>query len=138
MKYKKCKKCISVLLASLVFLANIGLSFTVHYCNDSIASISLNTSAEESCSEKAVSCCAAEKNHHKCCSDKVVKVKKKKDIIISKSFKIGFEQLAFQQNTSFNTSKKQIYDASNESLAFYCDSNAPPFYKLNCQLVFYA
>jgi hypothetical protein len=28
--------------------------------------------------------------------------------------------------------------SSKENPSFYCDSNAPPIYKLNCQLVFYA
>jgi hypothetical protein len=34
------RKHISILLATLILLANLGLSFTVHYCKDEIASVS--------------------------------------------------------------------------------------------------
>ena len=134
----KFKKQISIFLAFVVFMANIGYSFTVHYCNDTIASISLNTTIDEPCVEEVASCCALENNHDKCCSDKVIKVEKKTDNFVTKHFKIGFESIIFTSNSSLELLKRQVFYTKKETTAFYCDSNAPPIYKLNCQLVLYA
>jgi len=134
----KFKKHISILLAFVVFMANIGYSFTVHYCNDTIASISLKSAFEEPCIEEIASCCALENNHDKCCSDKVIKVEKKTDNFIAKHFKIGFDSIVFLEKNSFELLKRQVFYTKKETVAFYCDSNAPPIYKLNCQLVLYA
>lgn len=134
----KLKKHISILLAFMFFMANSGYSFTVHYCNDTIASISLKSAFEETCVENIASCCALEKNHDKCCSDKVIKVEKKTDNFVAKHFKIGLKSIVFQEIISFEFLKMQVFYTKKETAAFYCDSNAPPIYKLNCQLVLYA
>jgi len=43
------RKHISIVLASLVLLANLGLSFAVHYCKDEIASVSFQYQEDEPC-----------------------------------------------------------------------------------------
>ena len=119
-------------------MANIGYSFTVHYCNDTIASISLNSNFEEPCIEPVVSCCAIEDSHDSCCSNKIIKLEKKSDNFLTKSLK--FEAINAVLNTNFTAEiadKKELF-SSNENPAFYCESNAPPLYKLYCQLVLYA
>tara|TARA_B110000503_G_scaffold138908_1_gene226046 strand:+ start:267 stop:632 length:366 start_codon:yes stop_codon:yes gene_type:complete len=121
-----------------MFLTNIGYNFTIHYCNDAIASISLNTQIEELCTPVATSCCALEKKHNKCCSDKVVKIDKKTDHVVSKSFKINFESIVFFENNLFKISNKQKASSFIDTPSFYCESNAPPFYKLYCRFVLYA
>lgn len=134
----KFKKHISLLLAFVVFLTNIGYSFTVHYCNDSVASISLNSNIEEPCEEPAVSCCAVENSHDKCCSNKIVKLEKKNDNFLSKSLKFETTNAVLNTIPTFDFTDKKVSISSNENPAFYCESNAPPLYKLYCQLVLYA
>ena len=132
------KKYISILLASLILLANLGLSFSVHYCKDEIASVSFQFKKEEPCVEKLTSCCAKEASHESCCSDKVIKVEKKTDDILVKTFQLELQPVVFNTDwqSAFFAFKPEI-ETSNR-VGFYCDSHAPPLYKLNCQLVFYA
>ena len=133
------KKHISTVLASLLLLGNLGLSFAVHYCKDEIASVSFHYQEEEPCVEEIKSCCAKENSHDTCCSNKLIKVEKKTDDIVIKSFQLDFEPLSVlttDWNPNFVALQPSI-EASNH-VAFYCDSHAPPLYELYCQLVFYA
>lgn len=133
------RKHISIVLASLILLANLGLSFSVHYCKDEIASVSFQFQEEEEpCVEKVSSCCAKATSHDSCCSNKEIKVEKKTDDVLVKSIQIQFDQVVLNDywKSNFNTFSG-LTNASNE-IAFYCDSHAPPLYKLYCQFVFYA
>ena len=134
----KFKKHICVFVTLLVFLANIGYSFTVHYCNDTIASVSLNSNFEEPCKEPVVSCCAKDNIHDSCCSNKIIKVEKKHDNFINKSLNFESNSAILNTNASCIFSSKSQNFSTQKCPAFYCESNAPPIYKLNCQLVFYA
>ena len=49
------KKHTSILLAALILLANLGLSFVVHYCKDEIASVSFQYQEEAPCVENVKS-----------------------------------------------------------------------------------
>lgn len=132
------RKQISIVLAALILLANLGLSFAVHYCKDEIASVSFQYQEDEPCVEEAKSCCAKEDSHDSCCSNKLIKVEKKTDDILVKNFQLDLEQAVFSTNWNpYVVTFSPIAITSNE-LAFYCDSHAPPLYKLYCQLVFYA
>ena len=132
------RKHISIVLAALILLANLGLSFVVHYCKDEIASVSFQYQEDEPCVEEAKSCCAKEDSHDSCCSNKLIKVEKKTDDILVKNFQLDLEQAVFSTNWNpYVVTFSPIAITSNE-LAFYCDSHAPPLYKLYCQLVFYA
>ena len=132
------KNHISIVLASLVLLANLGLSFAVHYCKDEIASVSFQYQEDEPCVEEAKSCCAKENTHDSRCSNKLIKVEKKTDDILVKTFQLDLEQVVLNDDWKPNfVAFESVIDSSNE-VAFYCDSHAPPLYKLYCQLVFYA
>lgn len=132
------RKQISIVLAALILLANLGLSFVVHYCKDEIASVSFQYQEDEPCVEDVKSCCAKEDSHDSCCSNKLIKVEKKTDDILVKNFQLDLEQAVFSTNWNpYVVTFSPIAITSNE-LAFYCDSHAPPLYKLYCQLVFYA
>ena len=132
------RKHISIVLATLILLANLGLSFAVHYCKDEIASVSFQYQEDEPCVEDVKSCCTTADSHDSCCSNKLIKVEKKTDDILVKTFQLDLEQAVFVADWKPNLvafeSEKNI---SNEA-AYYCDSHAPPLYKLYCQLVFYA
>ncbi|CAM3843522.1 MULTISPECIES: HYC_CC_PP family protein [Flavobacterium] len=132
------RKSISVLLSTFILISNLGLVFNVHYCKDKIAGISLDINGKEACSETVKSCCAAKKESKECCSNKLVKLEKETDNVLTKSFQLDLIQFCFNTLTEVleNTSKNIF--TSKESPSFYCNSNAPPFYKLYCQLVFYA
>ncbi len=133
----QCKKHISIFLAFLILLSSIGLTFSVHYCKDEIAGISFLIQEEEPC-ETVDSCCAKENSHDNCCSNKLIKVEKKSDDVVVKSF--HFELVNFVVQTFWKPNFKHSNESKSVSnlIDFYCDSNAPPFYKLYCQLVFYA
>lgn len=131
------RKSTSILLAFFILFSNLGLAFNVHYCKDKIASISVNYEFSQTCDAPVVSCCAAEDNHNKCCSDKVVKLEKKSDNVLVKSFQLNLQSYILVSNWVPNFELISATN-SNQILDFYCDSNAPPLYKLHCQLVFYA
>lgn len=133
------RKSTSLLLAILFLFSNLGLAFNVHYCHDEVASISVDYQFKEACVEKQKSCCAVAENHSECCSNKIVKIEKKSDntLVNSFQFNLDFPVLITNYTLDFLFYKKSEVEV-NELLDFYCDSNAPPFYKLYCQLVFYA
>ena len=132
------RKHISIVLSALILLANLGMSFTVHYCKDEIASVSFQYEMEEPCVEKATSCCAIEPSHDSCCSNKLIKVEKKTDDILVKIVQLELQPAVFNTDwePTFNAFESEI--ATSNRVGFYCDSNAPPLYKLHCQFVFYA
>lgn len=133
------KKITSLFLAVFILFSSLGLAFNVHYCHDEIDSISLNFKAEEPCEESEASCCSAEENHKKCCSEKTIKVDKKTDNVLVQS--LHFELPVFVVSThtlKFDLDQAIISIKRSHLIENYCESNSPPFYKLYCQLVFYA
>ena len=119
-------------------LANLGLSFAVHYCKDEIASVSFQYQEDEPCVEEAKSCCAKEVSHDSCCSNKLIKVEKKTDDILVKTFQLDLEPTVFITDWKPNLVAFESENLVSSEVGFYCDSHAPPLYKLYCQLVFYA
>ena len=136
------KKHISLLTALLILVSNSGLAFSVHYCEGKIASISSVYSDEEVCDEPVVvekTCCAkVETTHKDCCSDKKVDLKNKTEKIIIKTISLDFEPAFFSEYNSHIFAVAETPKFVDEKVAFYCDSNAPPLYKLYCQYTFYA
>lgn len=132
------KKHISIVLASLILLVNLGLSFSVHYCKDKIAGVSFYHQETEPCVEKAASCCAKNSSHEHCCSNKEVKVEKKTDEILIKSIQFHFDQVVL--NVDWNSNFNTFLGVANSfsEIAYYCNANAPPLYKLFCQFILYA
>jgi hypothetical protein len=132
----KIRKHISILLAMLLLVSNVGLAFNVHYCGDEIASVSLknpffNQNPEDDC------CGIAEKKSN-CCNDRVIKFDKKAQNSIVKT-------ISFEINTPFILQdwkpivfeKKSVFKKENVT-SYTCDANLPPIFMRNCQLIFYA
>ena len=132
------RKHISIVLATLILLANLGLSFAVHYCKDEIASVSFQYQEDEPCVEDVKSCCAKENSHDSCCSNKLIKVEKQTDDILVKTLQLDLEQVVFVADWKPNLVAFESENTISNEAAYYCDSHAPPLYKLYCQLVFYA
>lgn len=135
------KKQLSVFIAVLVLVSNSGLAFNIHFCEGKIASVTSVFSKEEVCEMPAIvekSCCAkVETTHSKCCSDKEVDLKNDFEKVIAKisfdaDFTLIFQDAFFSQLTGF------FHNTTLNKVGYYCDANAPPFYKLYCQFTFYA
>jgi hypothetical protein len=132
-----CSKQISIFLATLILLANLGLSLSVHYCHDEIASISLQLQ-EEPCVAKESSCCAKVLSHNSCCSNKIIKVVKKTDTIVVNTTQLDLEGFVVTSKWSPSKMNSDVAQTEFSFVDFYCDSHAPPLYELHCQFVFYA
>lgn len=130
------KKHISIILAFFLLVSNLGLAFNVHYCDDEIASITLNSLSNSQEIEK--DCCGIIEKDSKCCNDKLVKSNEKSDLIIvnALTFNADFilvfndwKPVVFAPNNHFEQSNFPFY---------YCDANAPPLYLMYSQFIFYA
>lgn len=132
----KFKKHISIFLAILLLVSNVGLAFNVHYCGGEISSVSLNATLPSLKNDKG--CCEKIANKKdSCCKDKKIVFQKKTDNGIVKSFSFQFnyvflvpeyERTVFAVTPSFK---------NNSSLTYYCDANAPPLFKLYNQYLLY-
>lgn len=132
------RKCTALVLTLFILFSNLGLAFNVHYCHDKISGVSISIDNKETCTEKVKMCCSIKKQHDDCCSNKEVKTEKKTDNVLTKSFQLELQQ--YYLTSVFDSQNTiEVFDTTTTSfLSFYCDSNAPPLYRLYCQLVFYA
>jgi hypothetical protein len=125
-----------MVMSFLILVSNMGLAFNVRYCGSEITSVTLKTPAEDKNLEK--DCCGVVEKKSHCCKDKEVKFQKKTDNLIQKtvSFHTDFIFLANEWNPlvlSFVSNFKK-----DSFLLYCCDANAPPFFKLYHQYIFYA
>lgn len=139
----KINRHISFVLALLILVSNVGVAFNVHYCGGNLAGISLDYKKTEPCIEKKVekemACCATSSEHDSCCSNDKIDLKKSlSDEVIVKSFQLDLGVFTFAQEwkPSAPAALEEEITISNEP-SFYCESNAPPLYKLYCQYIFY-
>jgi hypothetical protein len=139
----KFKKYISFILAFFVLVTNSGLAFNVHFCEGKIATVSSVFSKEEVCEMPVIlaekKCCAEKaKTHESCCKDKVLSLLDKADDSIIKiaSFNLAISSLIEKWKPTVFPS---IPNFKSRQITFYCcDANAPPFFKLYNQYIFYA
>jgi hypothetical protein len=131
----KFKKHLSVFLAFLLLVSNVGLAFNVHYCGDKIASVSLNSTLTSLTNEKG--CCEKTAKKDSCCKDKKIVVQKKTDngIVKSFSFQIDYDFLVSDYHPIVFTALPNF--KNNSTLSYYCDANAPPLFKLYSQYLLY-
>ena len=136
------RKHISIFLALFVLFVNSSASLVLHYCQDQIAYVSLTFQDKNSSnSSEEHDCCAAMKKIDKkkgCCSDQEIKAEKKVDYLLLKDFQFNFSAVTFVPYTEkFFDYSEEVF-AKHENVSFYCDSHAPPLYKLYSQFIFYA
>jgi hypothetical protein len=130
------KKHITVLLTFFLLVSNLGLAFNVHYCDDEIASITINSAP--SLQDVVDECCGIiEKEDSQCCNDKVIKAEIKSEQIIVKA--LSFDADFIVVNDYW---KPQVFVSNNnlkqrDTLTYYCDAHAPPLYLLYSQYTFY-
>ncbi|MEO0038162.1 MAG: hypothetical protein RIQ59_1373 [Bacteroidota bacterium] len=130
------RKYINVLIALFLLASNMGLSFNVHYCEDEIASITLNT-ASNSCQIEE-DCCGEVERQSKCCKNKIIKSTEKSAQVQVKTISLDAEyDLVFNEWRPGNYHDHFNFQ-SKETTTYYCDANAPPRYLLYSQYTFYS
>lgn len=130
------KKHISLFLAFFLLVSNLGMALNVHYCDDEIASVSINSI--ENTFEIEKDCCGEVEKDSKCCNTKLIKSNEKSEQIVAKTF--SFEINSF---CVFNEWRPIVFASKfnfkeRDFTPYYCDANAPPFYLLYSQYTFYS
>lgn len=135
------KKCTSIIMAFYLLISSSGLAFNVHYCGDTIASVSSVFNTEEPCEMKMVqkekACCAISSDSHDgCCSDETIQADFDDVVIKQLHFDLDYVSVLPNLEFTFYILNEELID--NQILDYYCDANAPPLYQLYSQYVFYA
>ena len=130
------RKHISILLMFFLLVSNLGLAFNVHYCDDNIASVTINLAPASQ--RKCNKCCGIVEKDSKCCKNKIIKAEIKSDQIIVKalSFDADFFPVTYDWKPMIFVSK--INFKQRDSITYYCDAHTPPLYLLYSQYTFYA
>ena len=133
----KFKKHISLFLAVLLLVSNVGLAFNVHFCGGEVSSVSLNSTLPSLQSENG--CCGKKVTTKKdsCCKDKKIVIEKKTDNGIVKSFSFQFDYVCLIPEFQCVVFEDVSNFKNNQSLTYYCDANAPPLFKLYSQYLLY-
>jgi hypothetical protein len=123
-------------LAFFLLVSNLGLAFNVHYCDNEIASVSINTTSNAIDIEKK--CCGAVEKESKCCKNTIIKSHKKSDQITVRILALDaayhwvcndWKPIVFSNEFQFNAIALPSY---------FCEAHAPPLYLLYSQYTFYA
>ncbi len=130
----KIQKQLCLFLAFFVLVSNVGFALKVHYCDDQIASISFNADSPSNIDED---CCGVAQKVLHCCKDKVVLIQKKSDQAVVKSFAFEWQYVTFSTPWILVPHDVQIPLQNTNVAAYYCESNAPPLFKLYAQYIFY-
>ncbi|WP_395061243.1 hypothetical protein [Flavobacterium sp.] len=130
------KKHISIILAIFLLVSNVGLAFNVHYCDDVVASVTLNSTSNSPEVEK--DCCGIVEKESKCCKNKIVKSSDKSDQLIEKSTTPTFDAFIVNKDWKYVVFNANFYHKNSETPTYYCNANAPPLYLLYSQYTFYA
>lgn len=132
----------SIFLIATLLFSNLGLAINIHYCGNEIEKVELGYVSEIACSmethEKA--CCKEKSEVEKdtCCKDETIQ--SKTDEVTVKVFQLQHvADFVPPTITSFQpVIINQVKLPKSIKSAFYCESNAPPLYKLYQQFLFYA
>jgi hypothetical protein len=130
------RKYINVLIALFLLASNMEMSLIVHYCEDEIASITLNTASNSYQIEE--DCCGEVERQSKCCKNKIIKSTEKSAQVQVKTISLDAEyDLVFNEWQPGNYHDHFNFQ-SKETTTYYCDANAPPRYLLYSQYTFYS
>lgn len=137
------KKCTSIIMAFYLLISSSGLAFNVHYCEGEIAAVTSVFNVEEVCEMKAApsekECCTEEgKDHKDCCKDKVVDLQDDSSDVIIKTFSFQIDSPFVRMDWKPPVFNQVKVSKKNQAIAYYCDANAPPLFKLYNQYIFYA
>jgi hypothetical protein len=129
------KKPFVLVMALFIAISNIGFACKVHFCGDSIASMSLNTGFITNNPEDG--CCGEMEEYSRCCSNKTIQSQPSIDKVLQKTIPFEANCVAvFANNHVFEIPFIDLYQ-SQSLLSIFCLANGPPLFLQNCQLVFY-
>lgn len=132
----KIRKYIHVVLAIFLLVSNIGLAFNVHYCGDSVASISVTSFVKETIG--GVDCCGKKIIKSSCCKDKKVVLEKKSEQSILKDFSFVLEFPMVCCSWTPTKFYSLVSCINIPKYTYVCEANAPPLYQLYSQYIYYA
>lgn len=139
------QKYICFIMTFFLMFSNIGLAVNIHYCKEVIADISfdfLSESKLHSLSEQASDiCCGIKKSSQDepCCKDELVKQKTDEKQITTNSVQFQINSFLVPEIHQIVIPEAfELQIPKNTFVQFYCESNAPPFYKLYQKLIYYA
>lgn len=131
----------SFLIVALLF-ANIGLAVNIHYCGNEIEKIEIGYASVIHCAEESheKSCCDEKDQNsaNDCCKNETIK--QKTDDVVVKVFQ-GDHAAGFIAPAVYKLQPIVVTEVNlpkKIAVAFYCESNAPPLYKLYNQYLLYA
>ncbi len=130
------RKHISLFLALFLLVSNLGLAFNVHYCDNEIASVSINTASNSQEIEK--NCCGKIEKKSKCCKNKIIKSNEKSDQITVNISSLDVNSILFFSGWNPVVFRDIFNFKPREITTYYCDANAPPLYLLYSQYTFYS
>lgn len=140
------QKYISLILAVFLMFSNVGLAVNIHYCKDVIAEVAFDFLSESKLpsfkNDISDVCCGKKKSSNDeepCCKDEIVKQKIDENQITSNTVQLQVNNFIVSEVYHLvipETFELQI--PKNTFVQFYCESNAPPLYKLYRKLVYYA
>ncbi|MFK8289389.1 HYC_CC_PP family protein [Capnocytophaga canimorsus] len=127
-----------ILFSLLLIFSNSGLAFSLHYCKEKLASVSV-TIESMAMDKEPDSCCLSDKENTPCCDDKSVEAPQTDDEFLSKILKINESTfiLPYEVAHIFVKTASAERKLSNSYIQ-NTQSNSPPLYQLYCRLVFYA
>ena len=147
------KKCTALLLAFFLMFSNIGLALNVHFCGEKkVASqVVYSKTADEPCNHEKPhhnhsenencflekSCCSSSEDHSDCCKDEYI-TQDSSDIVVSKSISLNVDAFILVDNEYSFDFAEYSENIRQDYLEYSYNSNAPPFYKLYCSLIYYA
>ncbi len=135
------KRITTFFLAFLILCSNVGLAFNIHYCGGEIASITSVYSTDDLAVKEISnqkSCCAEKSDSiEPCCKDKVVKLKAKSEVVV-KTFTFSILAPFVVPNQNLVIFKPVVAAKNISTIAYNCDANAPPLFKLFNQFLLYA
>lgn len=116
------KRIIVILLVLVYAFPSIGFSFTLHYCDDEISSVSLGFSNTESCG------CSAESEKKGCCDNKTVTIKN--DTKHQKTNTVQVAKIEFTvEKTSVHPIFENNYLIHSASVDLIANCESPPLPK---------
>lgn len=113
-----------------------GLAFNVRHCGNEISSVTLKTPVQN---QKLVKkCCRAVENKTSCCKDKELNFQKNTDDLIQKIVSANADYIFSIEEWNPSVFSFISNFKNTQVTAYYCNANAPPFFKLYHNYIFYA
>ena len=130
------KKHISLFLALTFLFSNLGMAFTVHFCDGKFESITAN--GFEKNSNPEIDCCGEIEKESNCCDNKTIKVDNTIDKQSITNFNYTFPVAILPEETTLVFPVAKVTTSQKNNPIVTVQANAPPLYKLYCSLIFYS